>query len=191
MRGKLAMLIISFLLLAGGYLLGSYSHKKSDSVLLPNLNLKGPVKSPLLDSLITYKIPDGWKKVANPDTPQFIELRSPNFNSKYDPFFTGAEIIISNSGEIPKNSLLENIISDSQIEGGVKVSLTKAQVGNMQAINAFVCFEGCTDFYYFEKNNYVWNVSFSCSPDCDTKVQIDQSRYAKDRDDFLKSIVFK
>ncbi len=187
MNQKVIMIILALMLFGLGYVVGQRSFNKASAVHHSILQQQ-PASIPPLSTLITYTKPKGWTKVINPNTSDLIELHSPDFKDTYSPFFHGAQIQLFNPGRPLKNSLTESALNMPLLESGTPMTLHFFQA--LHAIREFHCFEGCMEVYSFPWKQYVYDITFICDPGCQTEEQMDKSIYAKDRDTFLKSIVF-
>lgn len=155
-------------------------------------------EEPILDSLITYTIPNGWKKEelnpANESPDKVISLVSPDLEE--NPILAiikGARIRVSRFFHDPSKTLKDEIINRLPLPLREKTDdIAPVKLSSLDGLNKFECWEGCYDTYYLIKDDYVWNINFSCTPtECSTKAGMESSKYRSDRDVFLNTLKFK
>lgn len=174
-------------------------YEKNNQTLVSILEtFKFTQKEPSLDTFISYKLPKGWVKkknnTANETDYKLLSFVSADFKSvegiEGESIIKGATLVVSRDLKNSRKTMVETI--ESSILNNESNKAKSIKVGKIDGLNLFNCFwASCYDNYYVEKDNYYWQIMFSCGESCSTKAEIDASKYAKDRDAFLNSFSFK
>lgn len=150
-------------------------------------------EEPLLEELFSYTLPGGWAK----DDEQYKPIEQVAFHSldiKYPEgssyFLTGAKIGVSRYSKNPKSTLKKDIDKILVNYENKTYDYLELTIADYEALNAFICWEGCSDSYFFVKDNHVWRIDFTCAPNCFTKAETNTNPHARERDLFIRSIKF-
>jgi len=128
---------------------------------------------------LSYVVPVGWSEVGNKSDFQYVHLISPDYTSDAIPFIqSGAEIYMD----------ISNYDLSDVSGGGTNVYSNSVNINGNKWLNKFFCWEGCQDEYHLSKKSYYIRVRFICAPDCETKDDINSSKYSQVRDSFLQSL---
>lgn len=150
---------------------------------------------PLLEELFSYTLPEGW--VKDDDLLGYTPIEAISFHSADitypdgSPYFlTGAKIIVNRYFKNPNSSLKEDIDMILLNFENKTYDYPSFKIADTNALNAFICYEGCSDSYFLIKNGYVWRIGFTCAPNCSTKAGVNSNEHARERDLFIRSIKF-
>ena len=169
-------------------------YESNNNILLDILKTFAFTKEePILDEFLTYIIPNDWKKDSY-DPSQDLSLHSPDYTVSQGAGYiaSGASIYVSRFLRNPSRNLKDEVVNLLPTPLREKTDgITQITIGGLEGLHNFSCWEGCFDSYYVIKDNYFWIFNFQCAPDCDTKAKVDANKYAKDRDAFINSVMFK
>lgn len=152
-------------------------------------------QTPVTDDIVSYSLPEGWTtREKNPyyqmspatDSPPIFYSADAEFTELYS-LKKGAQIIIYASGEITNHN--KNPLPTPQV--GTTLFTKPIVIDGQKGMLIFHCYEGCSERYSINTDNYSLRVTFQCLEKCNTKEDTDRSIYAKERDYFLNSIRFK
>lgn len=198
MREKgLAPIIIVILIALGaiGYLI--YQNKQLTNSQTTQESSNPAVKQTSeLNKFMNFTLPKGWKEEtlnpANKSPYEIVYFISEDFEEDAIPrIIKGARIAVSRYSHDPNKSLRQEITENLPLPLKDQVDdISTIEIDDIEGLNKFVNYEGSYDHNYVIKDNYRWDIRFECAPGCETKGKMDASKYAEDRDLFIKSIKF-
>ena len=199
-KHKFLPLIIAFLLLVIGWFGGHFV--TSQKIDLPGSFHPSPSIIPEVTRVddvptesreywtdqLAFVAPNNWK-ITYWDGALLFESPGIKRDEGLGEIIEGASIHLRRLEKDKNKTLSEQVISDRPTEV-LETDLKPFVIGDNTGVSLYYCWEICSNEYYLEAPDAIWEIAFICKPQCSTAAA-EQNVYAAARDVFLQSLEIK